>query len=91
MIPSSWATKMLALDEETGGILSEQICFILRKGLVISFQAIRAMCSETHRERLRMDTGRVRRGQINFLIVHRRGQLLPDSLVGSGWNGNRSP
>lgn len=61
-------TKMLALDEETGGILSEQICFILRKGLVISFQERPGDVLEPIRERLRMDTGRVRRAGADYLL-----------------------
>lgn len=60
--------KMLGLDEETGGIHSEQICFVLRKGLVISFQERPGDVLEPVRERLRQDTGRVRRAGADYLL-----------------------
>ncbi len=60
--------KMLGLDEETGGIHSEQICFVLRKGLVISFQERPGDVLDPIRERLRKDTGRVRRAGADYLL-----------------------
>lgn len=60
--------KMLGLDEETGGIHSEQICFVLRKGLVISFQERPGDVLEPIRERLRKDLGRVRRTGSDYLL-----------------------
>lgn len=61
-------TKMLALDEETGGIQMEQICFVLRKGLVISFQETPGDVLDPIRERLRKDLGRVRRCGSDYLL-----------------------
>lgn len=60
--------KMLGLDEETGGIHSEQICFVLRKGLVLSFQERPGDVLDPVRERLRNDTGRVRRAGADYLL-----------------------
>lgn len=60
--------KMLSLDEETGGIHSEQICFVLRKGLVISFQERPGDVLEPVRERLRQGMGRVRRAGTDYLV-----------------------
>ncbi len=60
--------KMLGMDEETGGIQSEQICFVLRKGLVISFQERPGDVLEPIRERLRKDLGRVRRAGADYLL-----------------------
>jgi len=60
--------KMLGLDEETGGIHSEQICFVLRKGLVISFQERPGDVLEPVRDRLRKNTGRVRRAGADYLL-----------------------
>jgi len=60
--------KMLGMDEETGGIHSEQICFVLRKGLVISFQEKPGDVLEPIRERLRKDLGRVRRAGADYLL-----------------------
>lgn len=60
--------KMLGMDEETGGIHSEQICLVLRKGLVISFQERPGDVLEPIRERLRKDLGRVRRAGADYLL-----------------------
>lgn len=60
--------KMLGMDEETGSIQSEQICFVLRKGLVISFQEKPGDVLEPIRERLRKDLGRVRRAGADYLL-----------------------
>lgn len=60
--------KMLSLDEETGGIHSEQICFVLRKGLVISFQERPGDVLDPVRERLRQGMGRVRRAGADYLV-----------------------
>lgn len=61
-------TRMLGLDEETGGIDQEQICFVLRKGLVISFQETPGDVLDPIRERLRKDLGRVRRCGSDYLL-----------------------
>lgn len=60
--------KMLELDEETGGIHTEQVCFVLRKGLVISFQERPGDVLEPIRERIRKDLGRVRRSGADYLL-----------------------
>lgn len=60
--------KMLGMDEETGGIHSEQICLVLRKGLVISFQERPGDVLEPIRERIRKDLGRVRRAGADYLL-----------------------
>lgn len=60
--------KMLGLDEETGGVHSEQICFVLRKNLVISFQERPGDVLDPIRERLRKDLGRVRRAGADYLL-----------------------
>lgn len=60
--------KMLELDDETGGIHTEQVCFILRKGLVISFQERPGDVLEPIRDRIRKDLGRVRRSGADYLL-----------------------
>ncbi len=60
--------KMLELDDETGGIHTEQVCFILRKGLVISFQERPGDVLEPIRDRIRKDLGRVRRSAADYLL-----------------------
>ncbi len=60
--------KMLGLDEETGGIHIEQICFVLRKGLVLSFQERPGDVLDPIRERIRKDLGRVRRSGSDYLL-----------------------
>jgi len=60
--------KMLAMDEETGGIHTEQICFVLLKGIVISFQERPGDVLDPIRERIRKDTGRVRRSGADYLL-----------------------
>jgi len=61
-------SRMLGLDEDTGGIQQEQICFVLRKGLVISFQENPGDVLDPIRERLRKDLGRVRRCGSDYLL-----------------------
>lgn len=60
--------KMLSLDTETGSIRSEQICFVLRPGMVISFQERPGEILEPIRERIRKDLGRVRRSGADYLL-----------------------
>jgi len=60
--------KMLSLDGETGSIRSEQICFVLRQGTVISFQQRPGDVLEPIRERIRKDLGRVRRSGADYLL-----------------------
>ena len=45
--------KMLSLDEETGGIVSEQVSFVLGKGFVITFQEKPGDVLDPIRERIR--------------------------------------
>lgn len=61
-------SRMLGLDEDTGGIQQEQICFVLRKGLVISFQETPGDVLDPIRERIRKDLGRVRRCGSDYLL-----------------------
>ncbi len=60
--------KMLSLDPETGSIRSEQICFVLRQGTVISFQERPGDILDPIRERIRKDLGRVRRSGADYLL-----------------------
>ena len=60
--------KMLGLDEDNGSIHQEQICFVLRKGLVLSFQERPGDVLDPIRERLRKDLGRVRRCGSDYLL-----------------------
>ena len=60
--------KMLGLDSETGGIHMEQVCFVLRQGLVISFQERPGDVLDPIRQRIRQDTGRVRRAGADYLL-----------------------
>lgn len=60
--------KMLSLDPETGSIRSEQICFVLRQGAVISFQERPGDILDPIRERIRRDLGRVRRSGADYLL-----------------------
>jgi magnesium transporter len=60
--------KMLQLDEETGSIHTEQVCFVLRKSLVISFQERPGDVLDPIRERIRQDLGRVRRSGADYLL-----------------------
>jgi magnesium transporter len=60
--------KMLELDDETGGIHTEQVCFVLRKGIVLSFQERPGDVLEPIRERIRKDLGRVRRSGADYLL-----------------------
>lgn len=60
--------KMLSLDEENDSIAKEQICFVLRKGLVISFQERPGDVLNPIRERIRNDLGRVRRSGSDYLL-----------------------
>ncbi|MFN6117029.1 MAG: magnesium/cobalt transporter CorA [Flavobacteriales bacterium] len=60
--------KMISIDKETEGIENEQICFILRKGIVISVQERPGDVLEPIRERIRHDLGRVRRAGADYLL-----------------------
>jgi magnesium transporter len=60
--------KMLDLDHETGGISTEQISFVLRRNLLLSFQERPGDVLEPIRERLRKNTGRVRRAGADYLL-----------------------
>ncbi|MCC6938845.1 MAG: magnesium/cobalt transporter CorA [Flavobacteriales bacterium] len=60
--------KMLELDNTTGGIQQEQVCFVLRHGQVISFQERPGDVLDPIRERIRKDLGRVRRAGSDYLL-----------------------
>ena len=60
--------KMLSLDEETDGIVSEQICLVLGKGYVITFQQKPGDVLEPIRDRIRHLTGRVRKMGADYLL-----------------------
>jgi magnesium transporter len=60
--------KMLSLDEETEGIVSEQISLVLGKGYVITFQEKPGDVLEPIRDRIRYKTGRVRKMGPDYLL-----------------------
>jgi magnesium transporter len=60
--------KMLDLDHETGGIVTEQISFVLRRNLLVSFQERPGDVLDPVRERIRMNSGRVRRAGADYLL-----------------------
>lgn len=60
--------KMLSLDEETGGLESEQVSLVLGKGYVITFQEKPGDILDPIRDRLRNNLGRVRRKGADYLL-----------------------
>ena len=60
--------KMLTMDEETGGIHSEQVSFVLGKGFVITFQEKPGDILDPIRDRIRHKTGRVRKMGAAYLL-----------------------
>lgn len=60
--------KMLSLDEETDGIVTEQVSFVLGKGYVLSFQEKPGDVLDPVRERIRHGTGRVRKMGADYLL-----------------------
>jgi magnesium transporter len=60
--------KMLSLDEETEGIMTEQISFVLGKNYVISFQEKPGDVLEPIRDRIRNMRGRVRKMGPDYLL-----------------------
>lgn len=60
--------KMLSLDEETGGIESEQVSFVLGKGYVVSFQERPGDILDPIRDRIRHKLGRVRKSGADYLL-----------------------
>jgi magnesium transporter len=60
--------KMLRTDPMNGRLLVEQISFILRKGMLISFQERRGDVLDPVRERLRQSLGRVRKSGADYLL-----------------------
>jgi len=60
--------KMLSLDEETEGIVSEQISLVLGKGYVITFQEKPGDVLDPIRDRIRHNTGRVRKMGADYLL-----------------------
>ncbi|MBP8823350.1 MAG: magnesium/cobalt transporter CorA [Flavobacteriales bacterium] len=59
--------KMLSMDDG-GGILSDQVSFVLGRGLVISFQAEPGDVLDPVRNRIRQNSGRLRRKGADFLL-----------------------
>jgi len=60
--------KMLSLDEETEGIVDEQISLVLGKGYVVSFQEKPGDVLDPIRDRIRHNTGRVRKMGADYLL-----------------------
>jgi len=60
--------KMLKADPNSAQLHVEQISFILRKGLLISFQERHGDVLEPVRERLRQGLGRVRKSGTDYLL-----------------------
>jgi magnesium transporter len=60
--------KMLTMDPEGEEVWSEQVSFVLGKGLVISFQSDSGDVMDPVRERIRNNTGRVRKKGADFLL-----------------------
>lgn len=60
--------KMLTLSKDNETVEVEQICFVLRKGLVISFQERPGDLLDPVRDRIRQNTGRVRRAGSDYLV-----------------------
>jgi magnesium transporter len=60
--------KMLSLDGRNEKVLSEQVSFVLGKGVVISFQMTPGDVLDPVRERIRNNTGRVRKKGADFLL-----------------------
>lgn len=68
--------KMLDLDEETGALTIEQVSFILKENLVISFQERKGDVFDSVRERIRNTAGRFRKLGADYLLY-----ALMDSVV----------
>ena len=60
--------KMLSFDPEGEEIWSEQVSFVLGKGLVISFQSEPGDVMEPVRDRIRKNLGRLRKKGADFLL-----------------------
>jgi len=60
--------KMLTLSKDNDNVEVEQICFVLRQGLVISFQERPGDILDPVRDRIRQNTGRVRRAGSDYLV-----------------------
>ncbi len=60
--------KMLSLDDETDGIVSEQISLVLGRGYVVTFQEKPGDILDAIRDRIRHGTGRVRRKKADYLL-----------------------
>ena len=67
---------MLDIDEQTGDLTIEQVSFILKDNLVISFQERIGDVFEPVRERIRSTAGRFRRLGADYLLY-----ALMDSVV----------
>ncbi|MBP7407470.1 MAG: magnesium/cobalt transporter CorA [Flavobacteriales bacterium] len=60
--------KMLSLDDETGGIVTEQVSLVLGANYVISFQEKPGDVLDPIRERIRKKLGRVRKSGSDYLL-----------------------
>ena len=60
--------KMLTMDPESEDVWSEQVSFVLGKGLVISFQSEAGDVMDPVRDRIRNNVGRVRKKGADFLL-----------------------
>jgi magnesium transporter len=60
--------KMLKSDKDNKGFQAEQISFILKSGLLLTFQEQSGDVLDPVRDRLRQDLGRVRRGGADYLL-----------------------
>jgi len=60
--------KMLRSDAKSGQLMVEQISFILRKGLLITFQERAGDVLDPIRDRLRQSLGRVRKSGADYLL-----------------------
>ncbi len=60
--------KMLSLSPDGGEVWSEQVSLVLGKGFVISFQSEAGDVLDPVRERLRNNTGRLRKKGADFLL-----------------------
>lgn len=60
--------KMLRAERASGELVVEQISFVLRKGLLITFQERSGDVLDPIRDRLRQDLGRVRKSGADYLL-----------------------
>lgn len=81
--------KMLRTDPNDGRLLVEQISFILRKSLLISFQEHSGNVLDPIRERLRQSLGRVRKSGADYLLYALLDVIVDHYFVVLDTFGNR--